>query len=147
MDDSMNDFLISKGEKNTMLKSTISVATKKEWKPLHLGASKNRGGKPPNHPNLFIGFGTIVNHPFWGKTPIFGSTPIFSFFSWNEICNFHHPTPSMNSRNLWIHFPPIMAPKLENWVSKNMLSCYKDTLFTLVAMQPFFSRKTPKLYL
>ena len=29
--------------------------------------------KPPNHPFL-IGFGTIINHPFWGPTPIFGNT-------------------------------------------------------------------------
>ena len=24
--------------------------------------------------NLFIGFGTIINHPFWGPTPIFGNS-------------------------------------------------------------------------
>ncbi len=29
---------------------------------------------PPNHP-ILIGFGTIINHPFWG-TPIFGNTHV-----------------------------------------------------------------------
>ena len=32
---------------------------------------------PPNHP-ILIGFGTIINHPFWG-TPIFGNTHILNF--------------------------------------------------------------------
>ncbi len=30
---------------------------------------------PPKSSHLFIGFGTIINHPFWG-TPIFGNTLI-----------------------------------------------------------------------
>ena len=36
----------------------------------HLGVSKNMG-KPPKT-SILIGFGTIINHPFWG-TPIFGN--------------------------------------------------------------------------
>ena len=38
----------------------------------HLDVSKNRGFYPPNHP-ILIGF-SIINHPFWGPTPVFGNT-------------------------------------------------------------------------
>ena len=34
-------------------------------------------GVPPNH-LILIGFGTIINHPFWG-TPIFGNTRIYIY--------------------------------------------------------------------
>ena len=50
----------------------------------HMGVSKNRGtpmGVSKNRgtpkPSILIGF-SIINHPFWGPTPIFGSTPISS---------------------------------------------------------------------
>ena len=32
-------------------------------------------GVPPNHP-ILIGF-PMINHPFWGPTPIFGNTHVF----------------------------------------------------------------------
>ena len=35
------------------------------------GVSKNRGGPPKS--SILIGF-SIINHPFWGPTPIFGNT-------------------------------------------------------------------------
>ena len=38
----------------------------------YLGVSKNRGTPKSS---ILIGF-SIINHPFWGPTPIFGSTPI-----------------------------------------------------------------------
>ncbi len=39
-------------------------------------------GTPPNHP-ILIGFGTIINHPFWGPTPIFGDIHMDQgFFVW-----------------------------------------------------------------
>ncbi len=41
-----------------------------------LGVSKNMG-KPPKW-SILIGV-SIVNHPFWGPTPIFGSTPIWNW--------------------------------------------------------------------
>ena len=33
-----------------------------------MGVSKNRGTPKSS---ILIGFGTIINHPFWGPTPIF----------------------------------------------------------------------------
>ena len=41
----------------------------------NLGVSKNGGGFPPKS-SILIEF-SIINHPFWGKTPIFGNTHIF----------------------------------------------------------------------
>ncbi len=46
-----------------------------------MGVSKNRGGPPKS--SILVGF-SIINHPFWGFSPIFGSTPIYKirvFFS------------------------------------------------------------------
>ena len=37
----------------------------------NMGVSKNRGGPPKS--SILIGFGTIINHTFWG-TSIFGNT-------------------------------------------------------------------------
>ena len=39
-----------------------------------MGVSKNRGKNPKS--SILIGFGTIINHPFWGPTTIFGNTHI-----------------------------------------------------------------------
>ena len=41
----------------------------------HMGVSKNRGGPPKSW--ISIGF-SIINHPFWGPTPIFGNTHMVS---------------------------------------------------------------------
>ena len=40
---------------------------------LYMGVSKNRGGPPKSF--ILIGF-SIINHPFWGPTPIFGNIHI-----------------------------------------------------------------------
>ena len=47
----------------------------KYWKILvvNMGVSKNRGGPPKS--SISIGF-SIINHPFWGPTPIFGNTHV-----------------------------------------------------------------------
>ena len=42
----------------------------------HLGVSKN-SGTPKS--SILIGF-SIINHPFWGPTPIFGNIHFFSKF-------------------------------------------------------------------
>ena len=41
-----------------------------------MGVSKNRGTPKAS---ILIGF-CIINHPFWGPTPIFGNTRIFKIF-------------------------------------------------------------------
>ncbi len=41
-----------------------------------VGVSKNSVFYPKS--SILMGFGTIINHPFWGvNTLIFGSTPMF----------------------------------------------------------------------
>ncbi len=42
----------------------------------YVRVSKNRGVYPPKS-SILIGFGTIINHPFWVFSPIFGLTPMF----------------------------------------------------------------------
>ena len=41
------------------------------FRHLQMGVSKHRG---TSKSSILIGF-SIINHPFWGPTPIFGSTP------------------------------------------------------------------------
>ena len=53
-----------------------------------MGVSKNRGGPPKS--SILIEF-SIVNHPFWGPTPIFGNTHMvyLAFAAWKLlVCNF-----------------------------------------------------------
>ena len=40
-----------------------------------MGVEPKIGGKKPKS-SILIGFGTIINHPFWGPTTIFGNTHI-----------------------------------------------------------------------
>ena len=42
----------------------------------HMGVSKNRGTPKSS---ILIGF-SIINHPFWGPTPIFGNTHMDGIF-------------------------------------------------------------------
>ena len=41
---------------------------------IHMGVSKYRGGPPKS--SILIGF-SIINHPFWGVSPLFLETPIY----------------------------------------------------------------------
>ncbi len=44
---------------------------------LHMGVSKNKGTPKSS---IFIGF-SMINHPFWGKIPLFLETPTLRFTS------------------------------------------------------------------
>ena len=71
-----------RSKKKNMLNNTNSLAFQKlcgwnnyceiEQERLRMGVSKNRGTPKSS---ISIGF-SIINHPFWGPTPIFGNTHI-----------------------------------------------------------------------
>ena len=61
----------------------------------YMGVSKNKGTPKSS---VFIGF-SIINHPFWGPTPIFGNTHIGTKTMANKkYCNFHQLSISPNSK-------------------------------------------------
>ncbi len=83
----------------TWLQSSRCLKSLKGWQYLelylHMDVSKNRGIPKSS---ILIGF-SIINHPFWGPTPIFGNTHIFvvkfsggHWKSLNSCCWFFNPT-------------------------------------------------------
>ena len=50
---------------------------------------------PPNHP-IWIGF-SIINHPFWGPTPIFGNPHMNLCFGWGKF----HSSRSLRYNQSW----------------------------------------------
>ena len=53
-----------------------------------MGVPKNNGTPKSS---IFIGF-SIVNHPFWGPTPIFGNTQLNIYKHETTTTHHHHPT-------------------------------------------------------
>ena len=51
---------------------------------MDMGVSKNSGSPKSS---ILIGFGTIINHPFWGKTPYFWKHPYAGLW----LMSYTHP--------------------------------------------------------
>ena len=57
----------------------------------------------PPKSSILIWFGTIINHPFWGPTPIFGNIQILNCLGVLEIPTFFS---SYDSRHYKLKLPP-----------------------------------------
>ena len=67
----------------------IQNLTKWCWREYHMGVEPKLGvGNYPQIIHLFIGFGTIINHPFSG-TPIFGNTHIMLRLFCSDVTLLH----------------------------------------------------------
>ena len=62
----------------------------------HMGVSKNNGTPKSS---ILIGF-SIINHPFWGPTPIFGNTHIHV-----SICGIFHSAFTTPTHPYWLKTP------------------------------------------
>ncbi len=88
------------------------------------------GVGPPNHP-ILIGFGTIINHPFWGPTPILGNTQIFNdifFYKHDLLLNFFFYFLNMSPLISMFGTNPAFQVFLNNHAETGTIAAYRSSV-------------------